>query len=872
MATPALKSEDDVRTKIVIPWLLANGFSLAELSLEFCFRIRLGKSIVKVQGGETSRDVTDTSPRSAKYSTYVSRADVLVRNQEGNNLLIVEVKAPHEVLDDAARDQAISYARSLVEGNIAPYAVLTNGHSTRIFDSISRDEILEHDPKLSIACANRSLRISPDDLSLRAEAVETLISFSATNLVAFCEAQTRFRMKPLLGEDIDSDRKFIPNLFVDREETKTNFLQLLDDKKCRVILLIGHPQVGKTNFVCKTVTERLANGQPCIFYPAISLNQSLLNEISDDFEWSFGGVPDAHSLLIRKIGHVLRRSGTRLTIFIDGWNETNIQLARTIDAECSRLSNEHIQIVISLTHTAATRLLKGNGGIPSFLGDEAGIPSRGPELIELDPEAAARSHGWNCVHIKKYSQEECNRAYEVYSSAYRVKIPTTHVKSSDPYVLGIAMRQYRGRTLPDTLDEPELLKHVINSKITRAIGLENYNVLLCLRELAREMLRGGAPVSIESLSRIWSFPLSKKLPDGFFESALLGRETDEFGMPSVDFYYGRERDYAIACVAQNWPKKLADQTDMSAEFAIAVRTSAGKDALRWFLRQPSHIRLIQEREGEFPYYDNPEVRQTLLSSLCEIAAAQVKPDEKLARFASHLAMNDQDISVRLEAVKLVALLADDFNALASTLRDESSLYDFVEAVLGIGEEFPLQAETAGQVVLDALRSLHWDSADSDDDGASEITNILAMLCEHSKSSTRREANTCFGHIAPFAYVEHIADKIEMGSIPAASEHFDEFIEGITLAGNGLADAYFGDMCRGSLEAICEDPDLQTAEYQKMVRVLSPIIAVFGDVASTDCFRSILVALHRGLAGDEADEADEVSYFVDTYTRPLPFDE
>lgn len=45
MEIQALKSEEDIRTKVVVPWLLANGFSLATLSLEFSFRIRLGRSI-----------------------------------------------------------------------------------------------------------------------------------------------------------------------------------------------------------------------------------------------------------------------------------------------------------------------------------------------------------------------------------------------------------------------------------------------------------------------------------------------------------------------------------------------------------------------------------------------------------------------------------------------------------------------------------------------------------------------------------------------------------------------------------------------------------------------------------------------------------
>lgn len=106
----ALISEDDVRTKVVVPWLLSRGFSLATLSIEFSFRIRLGRSVMRVGGGDNSRSNT--------YSTYSPRADVLVRNERGDNLLIVEVKAPGEDLDDSARDQGISYARCIAEGNI----------------------------------------------------------------------------------------------------------------------------------------------------------------------------------------------------------------------------------------------------------------------------------------------------------------------------------------------------------------------------------------------------------------------------------------------------------------------------------------------------------------------------------------------------------------------------------------------------------------------------------------------------------------------------------------------------------------------------------------------------------------------------------
>lgn len=855
----ALRSEDDVRTKIVVPWLLSRGFSLAALSIEFSFRIRLGRSILRVSGGATSRDDT--------YATYSSRADILVRNEQGDNLLIIEVKAPGEALDDQARDQAISYARCIAEGNIAPYVVVTNGHSARVFDSISRLEVGE-DVQLSDACTTRSLCVTPDELSLRSEALEALISLSPGNLMAFCEAQTRFRMKPLFGEKIDSDKKFIPSLFVQREGIDSLLTDALDNNEHRVTLLIGHPQVGKTNVVCHTVIERIARGQPCLFYPAIGLQRTLLAEIGDDFEWEFAGGVDTCSQLARKLNKVLQRAQKKLTIFIDGLNETSVQLARAIDADCSRLSSDRIRIVISLTHSSATRMLKDAAGNSSFLAEEAGIPSHGAKLIELDPEAAAKTSGWNCIHVRRYSPVECGRAYDVYARAYGVTVPSTHRRTQDPYVLSIAMKQLRGERLPECLDEPNLLHTFIFNKIGRAVGLENYNVPLCLRELGREMFRDGAPVSLEALGKIWSHPITQKVPSGFFESALLTTEIDANGQQSVDFYYGRERDYVIACMAHDWPQKLTAQEDMDSEFSASIATTAGSDALAWFMRQPAHVKLLKAGPGGFPTYSNPRVRQILLLALCEYSSTDEEGFSELLPFAVASAMNDPDHLARIEAIKLVALESDESDDLASVLSSSgSSLDEFIETILGVGEEFPFKAADAGQVVLDALRSLHWDSGDSDD--TSQISDILTVLSEHHFAHIRREANTCLGYVAPFEFVRSLAEKIERRTVHIHQGNFDEFSEAIKNAGNGLSTCYYGDLCPGSLEGLLEDPDNQAEEYEKMRRHLEPIIQAFGSMNGTVTFQSILEDLGRGLAAT-ADSAPSDPCF-DIYTLPLPFE-
>jgi hypothetical protein len=308
---------------------------------------------------------------------------------------------------------------------------------------------------------------------------------------------------------------------------------------------------------------------------------------------------------------------------------------------------------------------------------------------------------------------------------------------------------------------------------------------------------------------------------------------------------------------------------MNAEFSAAVATFAGNDALAWFLRQPAHVKLLKARVGGIPTYLNPRVRQTLLSSLCEYASTHGDEDGELIRFAVASVTTDLDHLARIEAVKLVALCSDESDDLASVLKNGLALDKFIEAILGIGEEFPLKAEDAGQVVLDALRSLHWDFGDSDDEGTSEISDILLALSEHPVAAIRREANTCLGYVAPFEFVRALAEKIQLQSLHRRESNLGEFSIGIWNAARGLGDCYYGDLCPGSLEAIREDPGSHAAEYEKMRRSLEPIIRVFGGMGGTDTFESILESLGRDL--DEAGLTERGPH-VDVHTLPLPFED
>ena len=120
-------------------------------------------------------------PKKATVQIFRPRADVLVRSYDGRNLLIVEVKAPHELLDDNVREQGICYARLLRKGGIAPFVILTNGHETKIYDSISEELINGTAIPLDHPHIKAGFRVNVDDMAFRAEALERFISLSPEN-------------------------------------------------------------------------------------------------------------------------------------------------------------------------------------------------------------------------------------------------------------------------------------------------------------------------------------------------------------------------------------------------------------------------------------------------------------------------------------------------------------------------------------------------------------------------------------------------------------------------------------------------------------------------------------------------------------------
>lgn len=792
-------SEEDIRTRIVYEWLKGHGFSPNDIRLEFTFDIRLGRNVYTVDGANR------------KNPSYHPRSDILVRTKDGRNLLIIEVKSPDEYLDEAAREQAISYARLLKEGGIAPFVILTNGHSSKIYDSFSGELIVGKEIPTDHRHVKSGYKVTIDDLAFRAKALENFISLSQENFLAFCQNQVDYRMHPLRSNDPLTGKKYIPSLYIDRIDPQQKLDQLLFDTKKHLVVVTGFPQVGKTSFICHAVETYLSKGIPCLFFPAIGLEKGLLWELSEDFEWQLGNGSLSHQALYQQLCQVSSRVNQRLFIFIDGWNETSRQFASLLDQDCKRIGAENITIIVTFTNTAAPRLLKDAAGNPAHVAEETALTLGDIELLAISPEVLLEKTP-DIVLLSHYTKNELIAAYGKYAQLFDVSVPQNHQKSSDPFLIRIGMQHFRGGTLPDLLDEPSLMASFLKEKATRAVGLGYPTITSMLSILGKELFEHDQAISWENAARAWGIPLTE-IPECLFEAAILAKTNLHTELPAIDFYNERERDFVIAFWVNRWSETASTVTSMCQEFSCAVQTGVGSSSLRWFLRKKPAI--LAQAAKALTNFESPIVRGIIVSSLWKSIDNFYKADWLLD--VIKIAVDDDDQFVKTEAAKLIAVVTDDEQELASVIAQDE---DLIEDLISVEESEV--SDSLLDVTFRALRDLHWDYCMGEDPNSS-ITKTLISLIKLHDDNVCRNALAALGFIEPELLLQEIPSVFLAKSGKPIDYVRALCTEGVGNAVYGLQENYYGSLCPGYLEVLQDNPIQMYEEYLKMRELCYPVI-------------------------------------------------
>jgi hypothetical protein len=359
-------NEEDVKNRIIVPYLTDMGLNEENLFFEKYFSIRLGKYRHKI---------------GSRVEQARGWSDILV-TRNNQNMFIVETKASdHKInLDDI--DQAISYARLLNE--IAPFAIVSNGKETRIFDVITRVELNKETIVESDYCKN-GYRTSFNPV-IRQEALLKLIQLDPNNLLNLCKYQVNDRMSLLRSHDARGMmlKKYIPQLFVDRYNISRRVIEFLNDPKRKILLIPGRSGVGKTNIICNVCENLLASDKFVLFYCATLLPQDIETSIVEDFNWE---LKQNKTIIqyIQELHSILEKENKELVLCLDALDEYPRDNAHIeINDFIRKIKEEPIKIILTCKTSKLQKFLFPSPGIQGPIGEsfypKEGRPDEGPVI------------------------------------------------------------------------------------------------------------------------------------------------------------------------------------------------------------------------------------------------------------------------------------------------------------------------------------------------------------------------------------------------------------------------------------------------------------------------------------------------------------
>lgn len=792
-------SEDDIRTKVVYQWLKDCGLNDSDIIIEYTIKFRLGKGI----------------------KTINSRTDVLIKNINGQNLLIVEVKRPDHSLNDSDKQQAISYARALAEGGIAPFSILTNGKDSLIYDSVTGEEVSDNSISSDHPYVKNGFYVSGDAIHAKAEALEYLITISTDNLLTFCKAQVKFKMALLRSEDLYSGKKYIPQLYIDRKQPKEELKSKLFDKKShQIILVVGPPQHGKTCFLCNTVESYLEQDIPVLFYPAISLKKGLLHEIKEDFEWMFGEELSS-SLIVNRLRRISEQLGKKILLFIDGWNEM-LDFALIINDECQRLQLSNIQIVLSTTSPSLTRLLQDETGNSTYIANETKLNIAA--IRKLTKQPLANTKEINIIQIGTFNESEIRLGKKVYERAYNTSFSSEDNLPKDPFYLRLASEIYMNNSVPIFATRTDLIQNSLIQKGIRR-GISEIELFTTLNDLCDIILKNDTPFDCTHL------PLGLRTEKSillWIESAILLR-THELGLPKIDFYYTHDKDYCIAILNRKLPQLFANSSNdlIYKELEYIIATESGQSALRWLMSCPEYAFII-EKIFQIVSIKAAE-NNTIISLLTNSILVQIQANNNLSfrwleqhihHIISIQLSNENEEKLKSDLSGLIFSLLNSLDVEKETEKYEFWMrllvkYDASIDDLGVSES--LICQFYGE---DDIKDYFNTSATSLDidlferlvlDNDNEIARNAAMVLSYALS-------IYFLRKVPSYYQYYIQNNLK--GIEYVIESSCEYIL------SELNEMYYGSMCPGWLSHAKKGDCEIEEEYYRQKTLWRPILKIF----------------------------------------------
>jgi hypothetical protein len=510
-----MRTEEDIKQKIIMPFLKSLGFGEDELEFEKSFSLHLGRYAVRI---DTEKEMKEAHPR----------LDILVK-RDGRNLFVIEAKTDFKDLTDDDKEQAISYARLVHQ--MAPLAIVTNGKDHRIYKVDDKTEIERDKTKIV------GYRIGEDIRRIYDEAFEYFIGYSFENVKIFCDAQIREGMKTLLGSKEKRDRKFIQELYVPSTKLTKVFADFLGSDK-PALAIIGESGSGKTCSMCGLSLE-FTQRNPILFYRAKNLTEGLVKSISNDFNWGFSAHYDEITLF-KRLDKIFK--GKSIVIFVDGVDEwTNPNKAEILGNFASKIRNRNFKLVISCKSGQWDKFTT-RSGIPTSLSEEVFPANENMKGYLIEPFDDQEFF----TMVAKYRQ-----FYE-FNGMFELDVLEECKKS--PFLLRVFFEVAHKTKLPHlTFSIREFYDEYYRTVIERIP--DNKDIAEnTIKEIARLLFEKNLnSIDLDALRFELKLTINDAIMPSLFECNIL--ENMSSGLESrIGFYFEKLRDYIIVFGVKKWDK------------------------------------------------------------------------------------------------------------------------------------------------------------------------------------------------------------------------------------------------------------------------------------------------------------------------------
>lgn len=618
-------SEEDLRIAVV-KYFQELGFELDEIKTETRFTIQIGHNTLVVEGqGISHRD------------QVTGRSDILL-TRYGKPLAIVETKASGHALNEKDALQALSYARLLLE--MAPFAIVTNGKETRVYDTFAKTLDALEAPTDSSWSKNAQKQPSIDE-DLRFEAAQKLIGVNPQTLHYFCQKQVAQALEDIKGGPHEA-KLYIPEVYVHRQNVEEAFSTwLTTDTPCFAV--VAESGIGKTNFMCATA-EKLAADHFVLFYSATHLIEDLRAAICNDFVWEFHRERGI-AYIIERFTAIAREHGHKFVIFVDGLDEfpgNQKQLKNELLDLMKRLRGSPIRLCLSCKSFDWADYVIDNGRTYNRLarsiysshqlGNDQSQPVASPDPHEIG------------IWLQEYTDEELETAFSNYKRAFLLQgilQGTARNECRMPLILRLLadVCSDRKTAVPTEISQREIFDMYWSlqlSKVRHKLAAEHW--LSALAQLSVESGERQIDLTrlIAQLSPIHAYDETYQ---DLVRCGLLRISHDALGYQKVSFGMEKLRSYVYTLKVQAWPKQAS--RDVARVICDLVEKPLGFEAVEFYLRTLDRgetrlltdialhdircfvrlIDMLNVKSSVFQHLSDHEKQRALLSHLEQYATA-----------------------------------------------------------------------------------------------------------------------------------------------------------------------------------------------------------------------------------------------------------